>query len=649
MSPQRGRVVAFYSFKGGTGRSMALANVACLLAKSGGGRVLVIDWDLEAPGLHRYFGKQLFSAFRGSEKELRGYPGLIDLMGELRDGLGESDSEAAPTDYESAAALVERVPIAQYVIETDRPNLDLIKAGRLDEDYAGTVSAFDWQGLYRRSPHLLRALSDRLARDYAWVLIDSRTGLTDTSGICTMLMPEALVVVFTPNAQSLDGVVDLVRDAGRYRAESDDLRPLVVYPLPSRIEASEPALRKLWRFGNPKAGIPGFQPAFEQVFKDIYKLSECRLGPYFDDVQIQHVPKFAYGEDIAVLREESSDRFSLTRSFQRFTQRLTDQALPWEDADLAPVDEEVQSEEVSSLHARVSGAIREQASEALDLTSRAISTQSTLELALSLGAVMLTSTLAALLGISDPAVSRPVLMSLSLLAAVAVALRMFLRPQSRAEALKAYRAELGAAYREFEVQPDSPEALAKVRKVLHNLSESQWLTGFRPVSPSTKEPMRDSNVFICYRREDRAYAGRLYDGIVAAFGEGRVFMDSMDIILPGQDFARAISDRVARASTMLVVIGPGWREARDSAGSLRIDNPSDFVHLEIAQALSRSIRVVPVLVDGARIPTESELPPSLQSLARRQAVELSSRRWQSDLARLLADIDPLLAESAGPG
>lgn len=644
MSPQRGRVVAFYSFKGGTGRSMALANVACLLAKSGSGRVLVIDWDLEAPGLHRYFGKQLFSAFRGSEQELRGYPGLIDLMGELRDGLGDRAADDATDDHESAATMVERVPIDQYVIETDRPNLDMIKAGRLDEDYAGSVSAFDWQGLYRRSPQLLRALSDRLARDYAWVLIDSRTGLTDTSGICTMLMPEALVVVFTPNAQSLDGVVDLVRDAGRYRAESDDLRPLVVYPLPSRIEASEPAMRKLWRFGDPKAGIQGFQPAFERVFKEIYKLPECRLGPYFDDVQIQHVPKFAYGEDIAVLGEESSDRFSLTRSFQRFAQRLTDEALPWEDADLTPASADEPPKEVSSLNTRLSHAVREQAREAQALTARAISIQSRLELTLSLGGLVLISMLVALLGVSDPVMSRPVLLALGALAAMSEALRIFFKPQSRVEALKAQRATLATAYLEFEAQPDSPDTQAKVRKVLRDLVEAELLTGFRPISASTKEPSRGSNVFICHRREDEAYAGRLYDGIVAAFGEGRVFMDTKDIIAPGEDFRRAISDRVARAGTMLVVIGPNWSQALDAAGSPRIASRIDFVHLEIAQALSRDMRVVPVLVDGARMPMESELPPDLQALARRQGVELSTRRWQSDVARLLADIDPLLAE-----
>jgi hypothetical protein len=205
----------------------------------------------------------------------------------------------------------------------------LLKAGRFDGNYAANVASFHWPELYRRSPYLLRGFADQLARDYSFVIIDSRTGLTDTSGICAMLMPEILITVFTPNLQNLSGVIDLVREAARYRAKSDDLRPLVVYPLPSRIEASEPALRRRWRFGDSSGGVPGFQPAFEDVFKDIYELPGCDLNSYFDDVQIQHVPRYAYGEEIAVLVEETRDRFSMTQSYLRFSDRVMRGDTPW--------------------------------------------------------------------------------------------------------------------------------------------------------------------------------------------------------------------------------------------------------------------------------------------------------------------------------
>jgi cellulose biosynthesis protein BcsQ len=326
-----GKVVAFYSFKGGTGRSMALANVGCILAQHPdvSGQILLVDWDLEAPGLHRYFRRHLYGAFRGSDEQQNRAPGVIDLFIALRDRINESNVESLD-DFESTRLMLGDIPLDEYIISTDIPGLHLMKAGCFDSDYASKVGRFDWPAIYTKAPFLLRAFVDRLAANYRYVLIDSRTGLTDTSGICTMLLPEILVAVFTPNRQSLTGVVDLVREAGQYRSQSDDLRPLTVYPLPSRIEASEPTLRQQWRFGDEKLDIISFQRSFETVFKEIYGLSECNLTPYFDDIQIQHVPKYAYGEDIAVIDEATHDRLSLTESFQRFSRKLIRGQLPWE-------------------------------------------------------------------------------------------------------------------------------------------------------------------------------------------------------------------------------------------------------------------------------------------------------------------------------
>src|SRR5208337_2594428 len=112
------------------------------------------------------------------------------------------------------------------------PNFYLLKAGRFDTDYARRVNTFQWEALYNRSPWLFQSLAEFLAERYDYVLIDSRTGRTDTSNICTMLLPQKLVVVFTPNRQSLTGVEELVREAIAYRRRSDDIRPLLVYPLP---------------------------------------------------------------------------------------------------------------------------------------------------------------------------------------------------------------------------------------------------------------------------------------------------------------------------------------------------------------------------------------------------------------------------------
>ena len=321
---------------------MALANVGCALARDPKLQrpVLLVDWDLEAPGLHRYFRKQVVTAFRGDEGLFDEALGLIDLFLDLRSHFARDGDPSQPAqDYEAVTPILNNFQLQEYIIKTDIPRLHLLKAGRFDGAYASKIALFSWPQLYQRSPYLLRAFADRVARDYTFVVINSRTGLTDTSGICAMLMPEVLVTVFTPNRQSLFGVIDLVREAARYRAKSDDLRPLTVYPLPSRIEASEPALRQSWRFGDNRAGVPGFQGMFEQIFKEVYELPSCDLGSYFDDVQIQHLPSYAYGEEIALLDEETRDRFSLTQSYLRFTARLTKGDVPW--ASVAPGQEAV--------------------------------------------------------------------------------------------------------------------------------------------------------------------------------------------------------------------------------------------------------------------------------------------------------------------
>src|SRR5207247_2365741 len=105
-----------------------------------------------------------------------------------------------------------------------------------------------------------------------------------------------------------------------------------------------------------------------------------------------------------------------------------------------------------------------------------------------------------------------------------------------------------------------------------------------------------------YRREDASgHAGRLYDVLAAAFGADQVFID-VDTIEPGVDFVERIETSVASVDALVAVIGRDWLTAADAEGRRRLDNPEDFVRLEIASALSRNIRVIPVLVEGARMP-----------------------------------------------
>jgi hypothetical protein len=199
-------------------------------------------------------------------------------------------------------------------------------AGKFGEDYASRVLAVPWQHLFNRSPELFKTFAEELTRRYSYVLIDSRTGVTDAGGVCSTLIPDHLVLVFTPNRQSLDGVLDLAKRATTYRSQSIDLRPLLVFPLASRVEMSEDELRQVWRHGGEE--FRGYQPEFEAIFSDVYDLPACDLTQYFDEIQVQHVSRYAYGEQIAV-RDEPGDRLSIARSYERFTDVLIQDDGPW--------------------------------------------------------------------------------------------------------------------------------------------------------------------------------------------------------------------------------------------------------------------------------------------------------------------------------
>ena len=141
-------------------------------------------------------------------------------------------------------------------------------------------------------------------------------------------------------------------------------------------------------------------------------------------------------------------------------------------------------------------------------------------------------------------------------------------------------------------------------------------------------------VFISYRREDSGgYAGRIYDRLTSRLGRENVFFD-VDAIPPGRDFVDVLSDRVGKCDALLAVIGQHWVASADGQNRRRLDDPNDFVRIEIEAALQRNVPVIPVLVDGASMPQPGELPDNLKKLTRRQAIEISLTRFDSDAERL---------------
>ena len=207
-----GTIVTFYSYKGGVGRTFALANTAATLARWGY-RVLCVDWDLDAPGLSYYFQRWL----PGPVKQ-----GLVDLV---RDG------ETDPERYAMRVAL-----------PGTTGRLHLIPAGAADDRYVESVQALNWANLYddRDFGATLEHWRRVWKRTYDVVLVDSRTGITDIGGICTAHLPEIVVMLFTANEQSLAGTLDVARRAvAAHDRLPYDRGGLMIVPVPSRFDARE--------------------------------------------------------------------------------------------------------------------------------------------------------------------------------------------------------------------------------------------------------------------------------------------------------------------------------------------------------------------------------------------------------------------------
>ena len=142
-------------------------------------------------------------------------------------------------------------------------------------------------------------------------------------------------------------------------------------------------------------------------------------------------------------------------------------------------------------------------------------------------------------------------------------------------------------------------------------------------------------LFISYRRDDSAgHAGRVHDRLQREFGRDLLFMD-VDSIPLGTNFVKIISDEIAKCDALLAIIGPSWLDARDEKGKRRLENPDDFVRVEIATALKRGIRVIPILLEGTRVPKADQLPDDLKELAFRNALEVRHASFSEDMDRLI--------------
>ena len=292
-----GKIYTFYSFKGGVGRSMAMANIACLLAREGK-RVLVVDWDLEAPGLEHFFAAH--------DPELMGRlarrPGVIDLLQPDRPEWRDCVTEIRLRGVE----------------------LDILhsgKASRDDEVYVSEVQKLDWRELYRddetKIGRYFDAVRKEWKRDYDFVLLDSRTGVTDIGDLCTVVLPDRLALLFVTNEQNVAGVASVYRRALKaqenLRAERARLKAL---PILSRDEFYSEYDKSLeWR----KRAADRLAPLFDDWLPSEVDGRSVDPIDVFQKIFIPYFAIWSFGESLPAIERpaEVSNPASINAAYSR--------------------------------------------------------------------------------------------------------------------------------------------------------------------------------------------------------------------------------------------------------------------------------------------------------------------------------------------
>ncbi len=290
-------IVSFYSYKGGVGRSQLLVNLAAYLCFYDHKKILLIDWDLEAPGLHYYF--------KDSKKIQQ--KGLIDLLLEYCDFMNKSEGEVQETHIETqfkdnlAQFIVPKIAVSKNEIG----QIDLMTAGLYDEQYTAKTNNFDWIKFYETLDGgfflelLKRYLKDK---DYDFIFIDSRTGISDYSGICNIQMPDANIVVIAPSAQNVEGSQKVIKSVenAEYIAKYQKRFPLI-FPILSRLDPRDDTQKARW--------IRDFRENFKATITSLIKagllndkLSERELNEnvenYISNTLLEYRTDLSYGEQI---------------------------------------------------------------------------------------------------------------------------------------------------------------------------------------------------------------------------------------------------------------------------------------------------------------------------------------------------------------
>ncbi len=297
---KEGSVFTFYSYKGGVGRTLALANIGALLSRWGY-KVLCIDWDLEAPGLHFYFQKWI--------KQKRKH-GLVELIQSHVDGKNPSW----------------RRHVTQVNFPKAKQPLSLISAGHQDKTYVRRMQNLDWAKLYDEHDlgMFVEELREKWKKAFDFVLVDSRTGITDIGGICTVQLPDYLVLLFTPNEQSLLGSLDVIERARDTRNSFpfDRAKPLVL-PVATRFETRvEYKEAQRWLTIFEKALTPLYA---EWIHRDI------TAADMLNHTRVPSIPYWSFGERLPVIEKGTGDPEDIGYSLETLA-ALVAQKLAFSDA-----------------------------------------------------------------------------------------------------------------------------------------------------------------------------------------------------------------------------------------------------------------------------------------------------------------------------
>ncbi|ACU69461.1 putative ATP/GTP-binding protein [Catenulispora acidiphila DSM 44928] len=303
MPEREGRVLTFYSYKGGCGRTMALANTAWILAANGR-RVAVIDWDLESPGLHRYFPAPVLDP-----TALNGNLGVIDMVRDF-EWAASRDEVPDPAQWYMDNARIRDLAISLRWPFPGGGCIHFVSAGLQNRAYSAAVGSLDWDRFYADlgGGRLFDAMRRDMIENYDYTLIDSRTGFSDVADICTIHLPDVLVDCFTLNNQSIEGAAKVARSVHEHNRR----RAIRILPVPMRVDDGEKEKADAGRAA-ARARFEGFPQVDDPA--DAVR--------YWGAVEIPYRPFYAYEETLAVFGDSPGLTTSLLAAYERLTGELT--------------------------------------------------------------------------------------------------------------------------------------------------------------------------------------------------------------------------------------------------------------------------------------------------------------------------------------